>query len=139
MLFNNWLWIIIILFLGINIFSAIKMRNATALLSDQQKAQLFKIFGSMRIYTLLLLSFIIIAYLYLIERNQKMEQTISIVYFLALFICLLGILLLSARKLRQHNYPADYIRTYFLVSLLRHIGVLGMLAYILLLGNNSLH
>ncbi|MEN9511531.1 MAG: hypothetical protein RLZZ370_1350 [Bacteroidota bacterium] len=135
MYFDNWLLGIIALFLGINIFTAIKMRSASELLSTEQKAQLFKLFGSVRIYTLLLLSAVIVAFLYLSQKGQQDQKTITLVYFIALISIMLGIVWVSVRKLKQHGYPAAYIRTYFMVNLLRNLGLLAMLAYILLLGS----
>ncbi|MBU6325618.1 MAG: hypothetical protein KJS92_09035 [Bacteroidetes bacterium] len=132
---DNWFLIIIAFFLGVNIFNAIKMRQATELLNDGQKALLFRLFSSLRIYTLLFLSIIIIAYMYL--ANQSQDQYISIMYFACLFLSMLVIMLLSVRKLKQNGYPSAYIRTYLMVNLLRNIALLAMLAYLLLLMNPS--
>ncbi|MEY3983514.1 MAG: hypothetical protein RL160_1071 [Bacteroidota bacterium] len=137
MFLDNWLLGIIALFLGINIFTAIKMRSATELLSTEQKAQLFKLFGSMRIYTLLLLSAVIAAFLYLSQKGAQNQIVITLVYFIALISITLGIVLVSVRKLKQHGYPAAYIKTYFMVNALRNLGLLAMLAYILLMGNTN--
>jgi uncharacterized membrane protein YoaK (UPF0700 family) len=134
MFLDNWLLGIIALFLGINIFTAIKMRSASELLSTEQKAQLFKLFGSVRIYTLLLLSAVIVAFLYLSQKGSHHQEAITLIYFIALISITLGIVWVSVRKLKQHGYPTAYIRTYFMVNLLRNLGLLAMLAYILLLG-----
>jgi hypothetical protein len=134
---DNWLLGIIALFLGINIFTAIKMRGATELLSTEQKAQLFKLFGSMRIYSLLLLSAVIAAFLYFSQKGAQNQEAITLIYFIALISITLGIVWMSVRKLKQHAYPAAYIKTYFMVHALRNLGLLAMLAYLLLIGRSS--
>lgn len=133
---DNWLLIVIALVLGVNIFTAIKMRQATELLSTDQKALLFSLFGGLRIYTLLALSAIIMAYVYLAGQHQG--PLITLLYFAGLMLAMLTNSALAIRKLKQHGYPSAYIRTYLMVNLLRNLSMLAMLAYLLLLMNQPL-
>jgi len=129
---NNWLLVILVLFLLINLVSAIMMRRATELLSTEQKALLFTVFGRLRLFTLILLMLVIFGYLYLVQQNPKMIQDISVYYLLVLFILMMAILYSSLRRLQQQQYPAAYIRMYVISNALRNLMLLGMLAYLLL-------
>jgi hypothetical protein len=130
---DYWLLMIIVFILGMNIFTAIKMRQATELLSIEQKALLFRLFGKIRIYTLLALSVIIVAYMYL--ANQHQGPLITLMYFGSLFLIMMALLFLSIKKLKENNYPSAYIRTYVMVNVLRNLALLVMLGYLLVLLN----
>jgi uncharacterized membrane protein YoaK (UPF0700 family) len=108
---DYWLLMIIVFILGMNI----------------------RLFGKIRIYTLLALSVIIVAYMYL--ANQHQGPLITLMYFGSLFLIMMALLFLSIKKLKKNNYPSAYIRTYIMVNTLRNLALLVMLGYLLVLLN----
>jgi hypothetical protein len=120
----------VILLLGINLISRLVNEKATGKLEQDKKAALVDLFSKNRIYTF----GIIIGIIVLLVLNQKLK---FIDFWIAYSIYIVSVLCLiivsnysSYKKLKENDFPEEYIKSYLISTSLRFIGIVIFFAFI---------
>jgi uncharacterized membrane protein YkvI len=117
----------ILVFLGATILAARMMQKATAALSQEQRSDLFTIFNKERTVTTLILVAIIVAFAIGLQ-TLKNTSWLTYGYFSAL-VLFLGISTWRRHGiLKQHAYPADYLKAFIWSSVIRYTGLAVVVA-----------
>jgi hypothetical protein len=117
----------ILVFLGATILAARMMQKATAALSQEQRSDLFTIFNKERTVTTLILVAIIVAFAIGLQ-TLKNTSWLTYGYFAAL-VQFLGISTWRRHGiLKQHAYPADYLKAFIWSSVIRYTGLAVVVA-----------
>ena len=118
-----------ILILLVAIFtSRIISEKANKSLSIEQKAELIDLFSKNRIYTFAALILIIAAFFASLKFNLLAQSTTVIIYI----ILISGFMLINSnmayKKLKSHNFPDSYIKSYLISTSIRLIGLMVFFA-----------
>ncbi len=118
---------IAVLFISI-IFSRIISEKAFIQLSPEQKISIVDSFSKMRIYNLIPIAIILLAF-FLLEKFLSLNNSVVDFSFLAaLSVFLIIFQLLSVRKLKKLDLPEKYINKYFFSRLIVMSGFIFWIA-----------
>lgn len=118
-----------LLFLSIFIARIIS-EKATQALSDDKKLALIDLFSKKRIYSLGIILGVFALYIF-VQMVESIDAVLAnIIYFgfLLLYMFISGYL--SYRKLKNHDFPAAYIKSYLFALVVRFVGLAVFVLYL---------
>lgn len=114
--------VIVVLFAAI-LISRIITERALKRLKSEDKARLLDSFSGYRIFNSALTLGIFIIWLVLIEYLPHWRFTLTAIFVLVFLGVSAAISVLSYRKMKDLNLPADYIKSYLLGLAIQYVGV----------------
>ncbi|MFK7787755.1 MAG: hypothetical protein AB8B56_21720 [Crocinitomicaceae bacterium] len=98
--------------------------RASKQLSPEKKVELIDLFSKNRITSLIILIGIILLY-FLVMRAELLPPMVTMgIYMGVLVIYIIFFTVTTYRKLKAHDFPDDYIKSYVQSAVVRMIGIL---------------
>jgi len=119
-----------LLVLGLIFLSRIINEKANKKLTTEKKLELYDLFSKNRIYTFGILIGIIILF-FASMKFSLLDPTTSFILYIFLVLSFLAISGYSSyKKLKEHDFPDFYIKSYLLTTSIRFLGIVIFFALI---------
>jgi hypothetical protein len=106
--------------------------NAMKQLDDKKKLQLIDLFGGNRMYHYAFIILTVFGF-YIVTTFTEFNSLITLIVYFTLLLGYIAFTNFSAyRKLKNNNYPDEYINAYLTAATVRFAGVFGFFALVLM-------
>ena len=121
----------LLVFLLFILFARMLNERANKKLSIEKKAELVDVFSQYRIITFAVMIVILLAYFLMLKTELFSPTVIMIVYIGLLVAYISGYTFLAYKKLKNHDFPGAYIKTYLQSAVIRMSGIVMFLSLII--------
>jgi len=120
-----------ILLLVVVLIARVINQRAYKKLEQDKKLELIDLFSKRSIYIFGILIAIIALFFVGTKYNLMQPFVLYSIYATLIFVLILVSAYFSYKKLKKHNFPDDYIRSYLMSMLLRVIGLIAFFALLI--------
>ncbi len=119
----------IIVFIGLTIWGRVVQEKGLRVLSDEQRLAVLEKVASTRKWSIIFLAGIVLGFL-LLAYYVEIDRIVAMyAYFAAFIIYTIAVSALSISAQRKMDLPQDYIKSQWLASILRLLGLIVLMAF----------
>src|ERR1041384_6234043 len=121
----------LVVFVSSYIVGRIINEGALRKFSVEQKASLLDSFSSYRIYSLIAVAVIFVGYIFSVYFFSRYDYFINVFFFVLIICVMLFNSFFAYKKLYTLDLPRDYMKSFWLSSIIQYIGVLVLFMSVL--------